>query len=117
MGNMTSGVRGLSSRLSVRHNDVVAETDAAWSTRHTPPEWFGAWLAGFRRRVGWSLRVAERHTGVSAGHLCKMENGLRCPSTSVAYDIAHAYRMRGEDLDTLLSVAVSGAGRDYVPSD
>jgi hypothetical protein len=46
-----------------------------------------------------------------ADHLSK----ARCPSTSVAYDIAHAYRMRGEDLDRLLSVAVTGAGRDYVP--
>jgi hypothetical protein len=117
MGNMTRGVRGLSSTSSVRHNDVVAETDAAGSTRHTPPAWFGAWLLRFRRDLGWPLRVAERNIGVSAGYLCKMENGLRCPSTSVAHDIAHAYRMRGEDLDTLLSVAVSCAGRDYVPSD
>jgi hypothetical protein len=46
-----------------------------------------------------------------------LENGLRRPSTSVAYDIARAYRMRGANLDRLLSAAaVSGAGRDYEPS-
>lgn len=92
----------------------VVETDAAWSTRHTPPEWFGPWLSGFRHDRGWSLRRAQKAIGVSAGHLCKMENGLRCPSASVAHDIAEAYRMGPNDLRVLLSVARPYVGRDYM---
>ena len=92
----------------------MAETDAAWSTRQTPPEWFGEWLASFRLARRWSYRVAEKKTGVAAGHLCKLEHGLRCPSRSVAYDLAAAYEMDGPDLDQLLSVAVTAHGRDWI---
>lgn len=92
---------------------AMAVADRVASHRRTPPDWFGPWLATRRRRIGWSFRVAEQRTGVSAGHLCKLEKGQRCPSATVANAIADAYRMSENDRERLLSVAVWDAGRDF----
>ena len=61
--------------------------------------------------AGWSYRQAERKTGVSAGHLCRLEHGQRVPSVAVAELLIDQFHLCGPIVDQLLEVAVSDAGR------
>lgn len=64
---------------------------------------------------GWSYRQAERKTGVSAGHLCRLEHGQRVPSVAVAELLIDQFHLCGPIVDQLLEVAVSDAGRSRKP--
>jgi hypothetical protein len=64
-----------------------------------------------RRARGWSLRVAARNLGVSAGHLCHIERRQRAPSSVVAEILIDGYRLGPFDAGRLRAVAVRDAGR------
>jgi hypothetical protein len=49
--------------------------------RHLSPE-VAATLRRSRLGMGWSLRLAAKRTGVSARHLCLLENRHRAPVPS-----------------------------------
>jgi transcriptional regulator with XRE-family HTH domain len=87
-----------------------------WRERHLLDPEVARLLRKARWRRGWSLRAAERHTGVSAGHLCNLENGKRAPSVVVVDAIVVAYRLTGSDAARLRAAGLNGVGRDWRPS-
>jgi transcriptional regulator with XRE-family HTH domain len=59
----------------------------------------GVMLSGARSRLGWSLRDAERATGVPNAHLSQIETGkIERPSVAVLARLAKAYGIPAERL-------------------
>lgn len=87
--------------------------DAARCGRHVPPDGLGPMLRAARTRTGLSLRALGRRAGLSAGYLCMLESGQRCPSVSTASALADALGLDREEWAVLFDAAVHGAGRDY----
>jgi transcriptional regulator with XRE-family HTH domain len=69
----------------------------------------GAILSGARVRRGWSLRDAERETGIANAHISQMETGkITAPGIVHMVKLARAYRL---PLRGLLEAA--GQGGDW----
>jgi transcriptional regulator with XRE-family HTH domain len=63
----------------------------------------GARLKGARKDLGWTLRVAEKRSGVPNAHISQIETGaIRHPGTGVLIRLAGAY---GISLAELVAVA------------
>ena len=59
-------------------------------------------LTEARKRRGWSLREAERHSGVPNAHISQIEHaGILRPSMAVLSRLAAAYRIPLHDLALL----------------
>ena len=62
-------------------------------------ETLAALLSGARSRLGWSLRDAERATGVPNAHLSQLETGkIKRPAVAILADLAEAYELPVERL-------------------
>jgi transcriptional regulator with XRE-family HTH domain len=59
--------------------------------RHLDSE-IAAGLRVARQQMGWSLRVASRHIGLSLGMLAELERGNRVPSKALAADTSQSGR-------------------------
>lgn len=59
------------------------------------------------------LRQAARRLGISPGYLSNLEAGRRCPSRSMAEQLADGLRMNERDCATLFAAAVEDVGRDH----
>ncbi|MFJ8309811.1 MULTISPECIES: helix-turn-helix domain-containing protein [unclassified Streptomyces] len=81
--------------------------------RRTPPPGFGQALAEARRTAGLGLREAARRVGVSSGYLAALEAGTRCPSVSVAEQLAEVLGLGAAGRAVVLAAAVDDAGRDH----
>lgn len=73
----------------------------------------GAGLRDARLTLGLSFRAAARRAGVSAGYLCQLEHGSRCPSVAVADALVDALRLDGATADRLFCEARPDAGRSW----
>jgi transcriptional regulator with XRE-family HTH domain len=89
--------------------------DNARTRRHLLPGELGAALRSARLRRGWSLRRAGREVGIDAGYLCLLEQGKRCPSSSVAFNLATTLKLDADVAQQLFDVARPDAGRDWRP--
>lgn len=59
----------------------------------------GSDLRAARTSRGWSLREAERHSGVANAHISQIETGaIQCPSLTVLAGLAGAYGIPLRDL-------------------
>lgn len=68
-----------------------------------PADQLGTVLYCAREQRGWTLREAERQTGVHNAHLSQIEKGrIRNPSMALLWDLAAAY---GLEYNNLLDLA------------
>lgn len=81
--------------------------------RRTPPPELGPMLGAARLRAGYRLREAARLLGLDSGYLVKLEAGQRCPSRTVALQLADAFQLVPEEREQLLAAAVDDAGADH----
>ncbi|MFI1148700.1 helix-turn-helix domain-containing protein [Streptomyces sp. NPDC020817] len=81
--------------------------------RRIPPEVFGPTLRAARAAVGLGLREAARAIGIHSSYLSALEAGRRCPSRTVAEQIAAALAVDEDTRVVLFSAAVAGVGRDH----
>jgi DNA-binding XRE family transcriptional regulator len=65
-----------------------------------------------RAGKGWTLKTAAQRCGVSISTIWAMENGTRCPSVSIAGDVAKGYGLSTDDTVDLMSEALRNVGRD-----
>lgn len=57
-------------------------------------EKLGDYLRSGRSGLGWTLREAEEHTGVSNAYLSQMEGGkIKQPSPNVLHKLCEAYKL------------------------
>lgn len=77
------------------------------------PDTLGGVIRAQRLKRGWSLRAAERETGVNNAHLVQIENGtIARPDHNVLFALAGAYGLRFDRLLALAGhVAVAAAPR------
>jgi transcriptional regulator with XRE-family HTH domain len=68
-------------------------------------------LAMARATRRWTLKESAQRCGCSISTIWNLENGQRVPSVALAGDIARAYSLSQEDTITLMSEAVTNAGR------
>lgn len=66
----------------------------------------GSEIDAARSRAGLTFREAARRIGISAGYLCELTKGRRCPSTGVAEDIVAVLPMTAGAAEELRRVAV-----------
>ena len=66
----------------------------------------GGEIDAARRRAGLTFRQAAPRIGISAGYLCELTKGRRCPSTWVAEDIIAELPMTAGAAEELRIVAV-----------
>lgn len=67
------------------------------------PESLGKKLADTRAEKGWSLREAERRTGIHNAHISQIETGaIAQPAPNILWQLAEAY---GLDLAELMRLA------------
>lgn len=81
--------------------------------RRTPPAELGPMLRAARERAGLGLRQAARRAGLSPGHVVHLEVGSRCPSRSVAEQLAAVLELDDDEQAQLYAAAVRDAGRDH----
>jgi HTH-type transcriptional regulator, competence development regulator len=68
-----------------------------------PPTALGDRLRTARTQLGWSLREAERRTGIHNAHLVQIENGtIARPDPNILWTLASAY---GIEFDELMLLA------------
>jgi transcriptional regulator with XRE-family HTH domain len=79
--------------------------------RHTLPADLAAALRAARQDRGLGLREAADLAGVDAGHLSRIERGLRCPSLAIARDLVAALELAPDLAAWLLAIARPDAGR------
>ena len=65
-----------------------------------------------RRTRGWSVSEAARRSGVSRRMIGMLEGAQRRPSVSTAEALIDAYRLTGDDAETVRSIAIPLVGRD-----
>ena len=83
--------------------------------RHLPDD-VALGLLEAREAAGWSLREVARRVGIGAPHLCRLENGTRVPSRTLAVALVELYGLEHRDPDTarrLYALAVPDAGCDH----
>lgn len=62
----------------------------------------GSRLKAARKACGWSLREAERRSGVPNAHICQVETGaIKSPGTAVLVRLSAAYGLPLAELRTL----------------
>lgn len=81
--------------------------------RRTPPPELGPMLAAARMRHGWSRREAARILGLSSSYLFDLECGRRCPSVTIARQMAEGLGLDAVARAVLFASAVADAGRDH----
>ena len=69
-------------------------------------------LAAARMRRGLRGKEAARLLGISADFLVDLQTGRRCPSVTIAEQLAEVLALEPEEREQLLAVAVDDAGRD-----
>jgi len=69
-------------------------------------------LMNARRTRGWSVSEAARRSGVSRRMIGMLEGAQRRPSVSTAEALIDAYRLTGDDAETVRSIAIPLVGRD-----
>lgn len=74
-------------------------------------------LRAARQAKRWSYRRAAAACGLTCGYLHALENGQRCPSLTVAIDLADALGLAPAMRARLLDAAVRDAGRDWIGPD
>ena len=68
---------------------------------HANPPPPGVRLRQERERLGWSLREAERRTGVPNAHISQIETGaIKSPELATLAPLAAAYRLSLDELAT-----------------
>jgi transcriptional regulator with XRE-family HTH domain len=70
-------------------------------------------LAAARMRHGWPRREAARLLEVSPSYLFDLEAGRRCPSVTVAGQLADGLGLDETERAQLLAATVDDAGRDH----
>src|SRR5512139_4224407 len=70
----------------------------AKAKRAAPTSSIGDYIRRQRESANVSLRKMAEQSGVSAGVLSEIEQGLRNPSTSIVHSIARALRLSAETL-------------------
>lgn len=87
------------------------------TTRRQLAPSLAACLRAGRHRQRLTIRQAAKAVGIAAGYLSNLERGLRCPSRSVAQDLARVLLPdRPEEARALLSAARPYSGRDWRPA-
>ncbi|MFG2473543.1 helix-turn-helix domain-containing protein [Streptomyces fagopyri] len=81
--------------------------------RRLPPEGLGQLLRSARERAGLGVRETARRSGLSGGYVSDLEAGRRCPSLTVAQQLADTMGLTEDERAQLLAAAVTDAGRDY----
>lgn len=81
--------------------------------RRTPPPEFGPALAAARRAAGRRVVDAAREAGITASYWRNLEQGVRCPSVSVAESIADTLSLDHAMRAVILAAAVDDAGRNH----
>ena len=66
----------------------------------------GGEIDAARRRAGLTFREAAQQIGISAGYLCELTKGRRCPSREVTESIILVFPMSAGAAEKLRSVAV-----------
>lgn len=69
-------------------------------------------LRNARRAHGWSVSEAARRSGVSRRMIGMLEHEQRRPSESTAEALITAYRITGDDMEAVWSIALPNVGRD-----
>ena len=86
------------------------------TTRRQLAPHLAASLRAGRLRRRLTIRQAAEAVGVAPSYLSNLERGLRCPSRSVARDLARVLlRGRPEEARALLEAARPHSGRDWRP--
>ena len=87
--------------------------------RHTLPTQVAKDLQSARAASRWSLTTLAAEVGISRGHLIRIQNGTRAPSSTVAMQLVDAL-----DLDPeyglgadLIRHSISGVGHDRWDTD
>lgn len=81
--------------------------------RRTPPAGLGPMLRAARERAGLGQREAARRAGLSPGYVRHLEDGSRCPSRTVAEQLATTLGLDDGEQAQLYAAAVTDAGRDH----
>ncbi|TKA13189.1 helix-turn-helix domain-containing protein [Actinacidiphila oryziradicis] len=81
--------------------------------RRTPPAGLGPMLGAARMRRGWRMREAARLLELSPSYLFDLEAGRRCPSVTVARQLADGLGLDETERAQLLAATVDDAGRDH----
>lgn len=81
--------------------------------RRIPPAGLGNLLRTARERAGLGLREAAREAGLAPGYVAHLEDGSRCPSRTVAEQLAAALKLDDDEQAQLYAAAVTDAGRDH----
>lgn len=81
--------------------------------RRTPPAELGPMLRAARERAGLGLRQAARRAGLPPGYVVHLEGGSRCPSRTVAEQLAAVLGLDDDEQAQLHAAAVTDAGRDH----
>jgi len=79
---------------------------------HAEPSPIGVRLRQERERLGWSLREAERRSGVPNAHISQIETGaIQRPELATLAPLAAAYGLSLDELATGIPVAVDDEER------
>jgi transcriptional regulator with XRE-family HTH domain len=95
--------------------NTQVQTDGKHPDRHVLPPDLAAALRAARWRRGLSLRQLAQKVGLAPSYLCLLEQGKRCPSVAVAYDLAAALQLDPDVVALLLAVARPDTGRSWRP--
>ena len=82
--------------------------------RHTLPPRVGRDLRAARNASPWSLTSLAAEVGISRGHLIRIQNGTRAPSSIVAMRLVDALDLNPETGlgADLIRYSVAGVGHD-----
>lgn len=84
--------------------------------RHAPPGYLPDLLVKGRRRSGRSQSAAARAAGISGSYLCRLEQGQRCPSITVADALARTLHLTNAEKAAVIAAGLDGVGRDWFPN-